>query len=115
MASKILEGIARDGGGLMHIVEEGPTDTFTNGIPITNDGIVGVDSVAAITGTSRGLPFVALGFLAIEFDVPVIFVNGWPLTAAGRIAVGSGPVTEQTNAIPLNANGEVAITELSPT
>jgi hypothetical protein len=114
MASKILEGIARDGGGLMHILEEDSCDTFINGIPVTNLGVVCVDSIAAITHNSRGLPFVA-DVLAIEFDSPVLHLNGWPLTAAGRIAVGAGPVTQQTNTIPLNSNGEVAITELSPT
>jgi hypothetical protein len=114
MASKILEGIARDGGGLMHILEEASCDTFVNGIPITNVGEVCVDSVTAITHHSRGLPFVD-DLLAIEFDASVLYLNGWPITASGRIAVGAGPVTQQTNAIPLNSDGEVAITELSPT
>jgi hypothetical protein len=114
MASKILEGISRNGVGIMHILADVP-DAFINGAPVSAIGQLCTDDEGTISHYSRGLPLSATGRLVTLGVDRAYNLNGWPFAVTGEIAIGAGPVTQHVNAIPLNAAGQLVTTVDAPT
>jgi len=75
------------------------------------DGSLAVDTVSAIDHYHQGLPFTAVGRLAVAFAPPTYFGGGAaPFTAAGRLSLIDGGVyVASLAAVRYTVDGEVLI------
>jgi hypothetical protein len=60
---------------------------YVNGLSVSDaDGSLAISPTAAITHFQNGIPY-AIDVVATENAVPARFLNGLPLTAAGKVAI----------------------------
>jgi len=87
---------------------------FYQGLP-WEAGVLAVDLVGAIDHYHEGIPFTAVGRLAVSEDAPVRFGAGAaPFDANGRLAMSNDAVDHYSSGIPYTATGGIAAEGLTP-
>ncbi len=111
--SQLLQ-VATRGGGSIPFSEGVVAPTyFDQGIPFTeSEGVVGVSVTLAgvIDHYHQGLPFTAVGRLAVTNDKPVDHYGSGaaPFDVSGLLVLGSGAVDHFSAGIPYTVDGQIA-------
>lgn len=109
--SALFNAAPRDAGTNQLIVESGVSaPSFSrSGIPYTALGEIAIDLGSPVVGWHMGLPITANGRIAATEDPPTSIEDGCrPMSATGRLCVTDDPSLFVTHGVPFSAGASVA-------